>query len=109
MSRPLAVVKVGGSLYDMPDLGPRLRAWLRAEAGPDVLLVPGGGPAADVVRDLDRIHRLGEEDAHWLALGALQMNAMFLALLLSPADVITRPEQAGSGVTILDALQFFSL
>ena len=29
------VSKVGGSLYDLPDLGPRLRAWLAGLDAPD--------------------------------------------------------------------------
>ena len=60
-------MKVGGSLYDLPDLGPRLRRWLDAHAPREVIVAPGGGPFADVVRDLDRAHRLGEETSHWLA------------------------------------------
>ena len=107
MSRSLAVVKVGGSLYDLPDLGPRLQAWLQQTASA-VLLVPGGGPTADVVRDFDRIHRLGEERAHWLALGALQLNAHFLTWLLPSAAVIDHPEQATRGVAILNAFSFLS-
>jgi 5-(aminomethyl)-3-furanmethanol phosphate kinase len=78
----LLVVKVGGSLYDLADLGPRLERWLAEQRSPAVLLVPGGGPAADVVRDLDRRHGLGEAVAHSLALQALRLNAHFLAELL---------------------------
>lgn len=78
---PPVVVKVGGSLYDLPDLGPLLGHWLDELATPAVL-VPGGGPTADVIRDLDRHHGLGEETAHWLALRALSLNAHFLAALL---------------------------
>jgi aspartokinase-like uncharacterized kinase len=88
VNRSLAVVKVGGSLYDLPDLGPRLRAWLERAPASDVLLVPGGGPTADLVRDFDAIHRLGERRAHWLALRALAFNAHFLAELLPLTGVI---------------------
>jgi aspartokinase-like uncharacterized kinase len=89
MSPYVAVVKVGGSLYDLPDLGVRLRRWL-AEQFPDgrVVLVPGGGPSADVVRHLDHRHALGEEISHWLALRALTLNAHFLAALL-PLGCVT--------------------
>jgi aspartokinase-like uncharacterized kinase len=86
------VVKVGGSLYDLPGLGARLRAWLDRLPCREVLLVPGGGPAADVVRDLDRLHQLGEEAAHWLALRALAVNARFLAALLPGAVVVGHPD-----------------
>ncbi len=85
--RPI-VVKVGGSLFDLPDLGPRLRCWLDRFSSGNVVLVPGGGPAADAVRDLDRRHGLGEETAHWLALRALTLNAHFLAALLPNAVVV---------------------
>ena len=58
------------------------------ELGFGVVLVPGGGPTADVVRDLDRRHGLGEEASHWLALRALALSAHFLASLLPSACVI---------------------
>jgi aspartokinase-like uncharacterized kinase len=80
------VVKVGGSLFDLPDLKDQLHAWLAGLSGSAVLLVPGGGAAADVIRTLDRRHRLGEERAHWLALRALSLNAQFLAALLPKSE-----------------------
>ena len=86
------VVKVGGSLFDLPDLGPRLRRWLDGLPTREILLVPGGGPGADVIRDLDRRHGLGEEAAHWLALRALTLNAHFLAALLPNASVVEHPD-----------------
>jgi len=99
------IVKVGGSLYDLPDLGARLTRWLGSIAAQRVILVPGGGKAADIVRDLDAIHRLGEEAAHWLALGMLQVNAHFLARLLPGACVISSPF-ASTPLGILDAIAF---
>lgn len=76
------VVKVGGSLFDMPNLGIVLDRWLRKHCDPHVLLVPGGGPSADIVREWDRCHGLGEERSHWLALRSLTLNAHFLADIL---------------------------
>lgn len=75
------VVKVGGSLFDWPDLRPRLLAWLHALARP-TLLVPGGGAMADVVRDYDRVHGLGERRSHRLAMMTMSLNAEFLGELL---------------------------
>lgn len=103
----LVVAKVGGSLFDLPDLAPRLRSWLRTLATTDVLLVPGGGAAANVIRDLDSCHHLGEEQAHWLALRAMVLNAHFLAALLPPAAVIDDPLRCpASTPAILDAHAF---
>jgi 5-(aminomethyl)-3-furanmethanol phosphate kinase len=83
----MIVVKVGGSLLDWPELGPRLRTWL-AGCGDRGLLIPGGGPTTDVIRALDDRHGLGEERAHWLALRALTLNAHFLAALLPAAEMV---------------------
>ncbi len=109
MASELTVVKVGGSLYDLPDLGPRLRRWSQALGG-EVLLVPGGGPVANAVRELDYWHNLGEEKAHWLALGALSLNARFLAQLLGEACTFTLerivPPTHSGALVILDPLAF---
>jgi aspartokinase-like uncharacterized kinase len=90
------VVKVGGSLYAWPDLAARLADWFRpfVREGTPLLLVPGGGPTADVIRRFDRDHRLGEEAAHWLALRALTLNAHVLAALLPGAVVVKTLEGA---------------
>jgi aspartokinase-like uncharacterized kinase len=93
------VVKVGGSLYDHPHLGPGLRAYLDALDSP-VLLVPGGGALADAVRQLDRTHRLGEERSHWLALRATAVAAGFLEA------VALRSEDSASRLRVLDPYQF---
>lgn len=82
------VVKVGGSLFDWPELGPRLRQWLAAQPTRAIVLVPGGGPTADVIRQLDERHRLGEERSHWLALRAMALNARFLLELLPNGVVV---------------------
>ena len=83
----MIVVKVGGSLYDHPKLGPGLRAYLDSLPEP-VLVVPGGGPFADTVRELDGIHDLGEEKCHWLALEAMNTAAAFLRSLGITAPIL---------------------
>lgn len=88
MNEATAVVKVGGSLLEVPDLGRRLSNWRRREAPRRHIVVIGGGPAADVIRRADQLHTLGEERSHWLALRALTLNAYLLAELLSNAEVV---------------------
>jgi 5-(aminomethyl)-3-furanmethanol phosphate kinase len=82
------VVKVGGSLFDLPDLGKRLQNWLDALPTRRVLLIPGGGAAADLVRQADALDRLGEERCHWLALRAMQFTAQLLAARLPGGQVV---------------------
>ena len=85
------IVKVGGSLYDLPDLGSRLLRFLGELSASRVVIVPGGGPAAEQVRQWDAVHRLGEEASHWLALRATSVNAHFLASLLPTLDELEKP------------------
>jgi aspartokinase-like uncharacterized kinase len=105
------VVKVGGSLFDLHDLGPRLRHWLDSLHTNEVLIVPGGGPTANAVRDWDHRQALGEEQAHWLALRALTLNARFLAAVV-PNAVVIHDLAACAGhwrkgaVTVLDPYPF---
>src|SRR5258708_38397420 len=101
----LTVVKIGGSLYDLPDLGSRLRSWLGTLTSSKVLLVPGGGPTADVIREFDRIHGLGEKIAHHLALRSLTLNAWFLAELLG-VPVLNPRRNDWEGVALLDGYAF---
>ncbi len=82
----MTVIKVGGSLFDWPELPGRLTEMLDARQAADrderLVLIAGGGPAADVVRALDRIHGLGDRSAHRLALHAMDLTAIILAELL---------------------------
>ncbi len=111
MARPLTVVKVGGSLYDLPDLRERLESWRKQAKNTDIIFVPGGGPTVDVVRELDRIHRLGKR-AHGLALAAMRMNADFLSGLLRWVFVIKHWDQLemlrseGAEMFVLNAWAF---
>lgn len=78
----MIVVKVGGSLFDHPRLGRGLNAYLESLAPAEILLIPGGGDLAETVRKLDRLHGLGEEPSHWLALRTMTIAATFLAQLI---------------------------
>jgi len=92
----LAVIKVGGSLLDWPELPGRLAEFLngrRASMPAErTILIAGGGPAADLIRGLDRIHGLGDQTAHLLALHALDLTAILLASLLPGSSPVDRIE-----------------
>jgi 5-(aminomethyl)-3-furanmethanol phosphate kinase len=103
----LAVLKVGGSLFDWPELPRRLTAFLDARrtinSGERIVLIAGGGPSADVVREFDQIHRLGDLPSHYLALHALDLTAILLAALLPgslPVDRIESMREAWNARSI---------
>jgi aspartokinase-like uncharacterized kinase len=101
----LTVVKVGGSLLDLAELGPRLCRWLDGLRDQSILIVPGGGPTADVIRDLDAQHRLGEAKSHWLALRAMALNAYVLHALL-PRSILVESINYPGMLAVLDPLAF---
>jgi len=86
----MVVVKVGGSLLGWPGLPGGLSAYLGGRPRDRLLLVVGGGGAADWVRDLDRGHGLGDDAAHGLALRALDLTAHALAAIVPGLEVVER-------------------
>ena len=103
MSR--VVVKVGGSLLDLPDLVPRLTRYVAALPDAGALLVVGGGPAVDDLRARHRAGRLGDDDAHWQAIAHMTANARAIAARLD-APLLGRRDlvrEADGAVAVLDA------
>jgi aspartokinase-like uncharacterized kinase len=111
--RPIAVVKVGGSLLEWPALPAALRRSLDARIGQRLVLVPGGGEAADLVRRLDRLHALGDAAAHALALRALDLTAHALAAIVPGLEVLDDcsdlgPSWRGGRIPVLAPRQFLA-
>ncbi|PQO25881.1 hypothetical protein C5Y96_20720 [Blastopirellula marina] len=91
-----AVWKLGGSLFDLPDLAERIRR-LHAEHSPasPVLIIPGGGVFADGVRKMDQVHGLDPLESHHLALNAMRLSASLVAALLKlPVTSDAQAQQA---------------
>ncbi len=84
------VVKIGGSLLDHPQLRERWRRWIEAQPEMLTLLVPGGGRSVDSIRQLDRLHDIGEVPAHWLCVRAMQLHAQLLAAMLPNVRLAAR-------------------
>jgi aspartokinase-like uncharacterized kinase len=109
----LRIVKVGGSLFDLPDLRERLEAWRRSQSPATNLFIAGGGNLAEALRELDRAHHLNERDVHWLSIEAMSITAKFLRSLLHVGLLRTcdEIEDALSGTRptdwVLDPLTFY--
>ena len=82
------VVKLGGSLAYSPELP----HWLSALAHTDAVIVPGGGPFADTVRDAQQIWRFDDATAHAMAL---------LAIALLPATLLPDEVSGSSPAGVL--------
>ena len=70
-----------------------------------LLIVPGGGPFADAVRDADRALRFGDEAAHWMAVLAMDQVAHILTERLDRATLVETQHEidgvAGTGRPVL--------
>jgi aspartokinase-like uncharacterized kinase len=86
---PTHVVKVGGSLFTYENLQPQLLRWLNEQKDAHHVLVPGGGPIVDAIREIDRVSSLGEEFSHWLCIDALDLTARLLEQLLPDARLVS--------------------
>jgi aspartokinase-like uncharacterized kinase len=79
------VVKVGGSLFDWPELPRALWYWLQDQPPAENLLIAGGGALCDVIRRWDEVHALGEELSHALCIESMGSSATLLKHVLATA------------------------
>lgn len=73
--RRARVAKIGGSLFDLPDLRARLTSWLINQPPLPTLWMCGGGRFVEALRDWQSHHRLSDYDAH---LGAIHLMCFAL-------------------------------
>jgi aspartokinase-like uncharacterized kinase len=93
-SRVEIVVKLGGGLLAYPDHFDALVSAIGAAARERCLLVvPGGGPFADAVREVDRRLRLSDDAAHWMAVLAMDQYAHLVAARLPGGMLVTEPRE----------------
>lgn len=78
------VVKLGGSLLDYSGMSDWLKALVNAPR--PVVIVVGGGPLADAVRNAQKQWNFTDSVAHHMGLLAMEQNARFLASLDSRID-----------------------
>jgi aspartokinase-like uncharacterized kinase len=88
MTGPIVVVKVGGSLLDWPGLVDRLAIYMKKRRSDRLVLIVGGGRFADLLRDLDATHKIGERPSHALALRVLDLTAHLLETLVPGTKVV---------------------
>lgn len=88
-AEPITLLKVGGSLLDWPKLPSRLSQFVadrrQREPGFRPVLFCGGGPFANAIRRLDRLHHLGDSISHRLAIQSMDLASTVLLCLLPEA------------------------
>lgn len=99
-TRGCTVVKVGGGLLAQPGaLAVACEALLAAQArGRRIVVVAGGGPFANAVREADHAHQLGHDAAHWMATLAMDQYAHWLARRLPGSLLVTSTYETGAAL-----------
>ena len=100
------VVKVGGSLLAIPELGAKLCGWLSRNAEMQSILVVGGGEVVDVIRRLEESQNLTDQQSHELACRALSLTAKVVACSVAEAEFCDRIEtlrESTSAIVIFDS------
>jgi aspartokinase-like uncharacterized kinase len=92
--RTIHVIKLGGSLLDLPDLPARLTQFLDDCPERRHLLVVGGGRVADHVRAFDDLHGLDPREGHMAAVRAMQLNSVMVSHVLRAARLVAELRQA---------------
>jgi 5-(aminomethyl)-3-furanmethanol phosphate kinase len=88
----VVVVKIGGGLTWVPQaldrvclaVGQASREW-------PIVVVPGGGPFAESVREFDRRVGVSPDAAHWMAILAMDQYAHVLATRIPDAVLVEEP------------------
>ncbi len=83
------VVKLGGSLYNTPELSNWLQALAIYSARQPIIIVPGGGPFADLVRDAQKQHALSDTTAHHMAIVAMKQFGILIMGLEPRCQLLT--------------------
>ena len=86
------VIKIGGSLYDSENLIQCLDA-IQACGKQNIIIVPGGGPFADQVRNADQKFKLKPSYAHCMAVLGMQQFGYLLASLKTDFKLVSTKEQ----------------
>ena len=91
---PVLVIKVGGGLLQYVNHLDRVLGVIADVARThNIVIVPGGGPFADTVRDVDARIGLGDDAAHWMAVLAMDQSAHLLSGRLANAVVVYSLEE----------------
>jgi aspartokinase-like uncharacterized kinase len=93
------VVKLGGGvLAHAAHFEAALSAIGAAALERRLLVVPGGGPFADAVRQVDRRVGLSDDASHWMAVLAMDQYAHLLAARLAGGALVTEPREIAAAL-----------
>jgi aspartokinase-like uncharacterized kinase len=88
----ISVIKIGGAVAAYPGgIDKVCTAVAEASRSHRIVVVPGGGPFADAVREFERRVGLSPNAAHWMAILAMDQYAHVLASRIPGALLVDEP------------------
>ena len=107
----LRVIKLGGSLLDLPNLPDAFARWRECQTPMVDVVVVGGGRLAGEIRRLDEIHRFDSAESHWLAVRCMSITARIAQQRLSCGRLTTDVSAVGApprgrSFWILDPIEY---
>lgn len=88
----ISVIKIGGGLTTVPEALNRVCAAVaRASRDHRIVVVPGGGPFADAVREFEHRVVLSPDAAHWMAILAMDQYAHVIVDRIPGAVLVEEP------------------
>lgn len=83
-----AIIKIGGSLAQSPALPQLMDTASQLAQRHRLVVLPGGGPFADLVRGQCRWNDLSDRAAHWMAIAAMDQFGYLLADLCENSQTV---------------------
>lgn len=88
----MLVVKLGGSLYNTPELRHWLTALTDYSKQQPIVIVPGGGPFADQVRTAQTLHHFDDSHAHHMALLGMAQFGILMSGIVPQCQLVRYSE-----------------
>ncbi len=97
---PSLVIKLGGGLLaDVSSFIDTLSCVGAVARRRPLAIVAGGGPFADAVRTVDRAIGLGDDEAHWMAVLAMDQFAHLVAARLPESRLVHTPDGVAASLS----------
>lgn len=87
----MIIVKLGGSLYQSSELKSCMDALKHLSRQQHLIVVPGGGPFADQVRDAQQTYQFNDSTAHHMAILAMAQFGLILSGVVPGCNTFSDP------------------
>lgn len=93
MQQNRSVIKLGGSLLNLPNLAEVIQEWATEERPGRNFWVVGGGDLVEAMRVLDQVHEFDQESIHWQCVRLLGETARILHSLVPSFSLLESKQE----------------